>query len=82
MFFPWGPGGFRELQGSGRSHFNVSWYLSGAVVTIYGQKHYERILSMLGVGFRRCSVLDAGIARSIHNYDSTRYVTIYATYEV
>ena len=35
--FSWGPGGFRELQEAGRNHFHLSWYLSDAVVTSYGQ---------------------------------------------
>ena len=29
---------FRKLQGPGRNHFHLSWYLSVSVVTSYGQK--------------------------------------------
>ena len=35
---PQGRGGFRKLQGPGRIHFHLSWYLSDSVVPSYGQK--------------------------------------------
>ena len=41
LAFPGGPGGFRELRGAGRKHFHLSWYLSDAAVTSYGQKPWR-----------------------------------------
>jgi len=38
LFCSRGPGGFRKVLEAARSHFHLSWYLSDAVVTSYGQK--------------------------------------------
>ena len=37
LAFSQGLGGFREVRQAGRNHFHLSWYLSNAVVTSYGQ---------------------------------------------
>jgi len=39
--FTQGSGGNRELQDADRKHFLISWYLSVAVVTSYGQKPWD-----------------------------------------
>lgn len=47
LAFSPGAGGFRKLREACRNHFHLSCCLSGAVVTIYSQKPYERIEQQL-----------------------------------
>jgi len=54
-----GPGGFRKVWEAGRNHLHLSWYLSDAVVTSYGQELWGDVLLSSTVirhheGAKRC----------------------------